>query len=153
MSNKGFALSLDGTDADRTPLSRYQAFMLIAGVVVVLLVTATIFVSVSAARPNVSPELAVGSMADAARWNAIGERYSVKAFDVEGSAAANIARWNAMGKHYLAVEALDAERSAEASTARWNAMAEYYSAQAFDAERSAEANTARWNAMAEWYIR
>ena len=149
MNQKGFTLSLDRTDVNRAPLSRNQLIMLVLVVAAVLAVTATIFLSVSAANSNISSEMAVGTEADTARWIAMGEHFGAKAFDAERSAATNTARWTAMGKHYGS-KTFDAERSAAVNTARWTAMGAHY---AVDNSAAAEAHIARYEAMAEWYTR
>jgi hypothetical protein len=104
----------------------------------------------STVRVNASSGIAVGAEADAARWVALGERYSAKAVGAELGEAANVARWNAMGERYSSTH-FEAERSEAANTARWNAIGERYSAIALDAELSAAASIARWNAMGGFY--
>lgn len=142
MEHKASFHTLDRTDGSVAPRSRKRLILFALGVAVLLLV-ATIYLSLPAVESSVAPGLTGGTTSDSARWAAMGDYYAAEAADVKRGAASNAARWNAMGEHYAA-KALDVE---QITAARWNAMGEYYAAKAFNVD----ANVARWEAMGDHY--
>ena len=99
MNDKGFNLTLVGTDVLRTPISRNQIVMLTLGTMILLAIATFILLPLPFASSELSTS-AMGTEADAARWIAVGERYQAGALAAEKASTANIARWNALGERY-----------------------------------------------------
>ncbi len=83
---------------------------------------------------------------------------SLDTLRMQRSSIADAARWTAMGEYYQKrAEAENLARSRRADSARWTAMAEYYQkraeAEAQNLARAQGADAARWTAMAKYYAR
>ena len=94
-------------------------------VAVILMVGAV--VAVPMAQATVS-KVASPSAADvsAARWQALGEYYSMRNVSFLSAADVSAARWQALGEYY-SMRSASFLSAADVSAARWQALGEYYS--------------------------
>ena len=76
MSHKEMSIGLVGTDMDvNISRSRNHLLMLVLGAAAILIVTATILLTAPAELSKLSSRTGAAVNADAARWNAMGQRY------------------------------------------------------------------------------
>ncbi|UCG25791.1 MAG: hypothetical protein JSW55_07320, partial [Chloroflexota bacterium] len=98
MNQEGATLSLNGVGVIRSSWSRHRAVMLLVCLAAIMIVVATIYLSVSAAGPQTFAGTVKATKADAARWMAMGEHYTSRTASVERGLAADVARWSALGE-------------------------------------------------------